>query len=156
MSEKNMNTFKCRSICQVGFVVKDVQASARQWAELLGVEMPEIIVTGPVEEANTKFHGESSPARAQIAFFHFGDVALELIEPIDGPSTWRDFLETKGEGVHHIAFHVGDKNDMNNHTKMFEEKGMPIEQQGDFTGGCYAYIDSKRKLGVILELLAAK
>jgi len=37
-----------------------------------------------------------------------GSLSLELIEPVGGPSTWREFLDTRGEGVHHIAFHVPD------------------------------------------------
>jgi hypothetical protein len=156
MKTNNQESLQCRTICQVGMVVRDVKSAAQHWADLLGVDLPEIIVTDHFEKANTKYRDMDSPARARIAFFHFGDVALELIEPIDGPSTWRDFLETKGEGVHHIAFHVGDEADMNAHTNMFSAKGLPIEQQGDFTGGCYAYIDSQSKLGVILELLATK
>lgn len=36
---------------------------------------------------------------------------------------------------------------------ILEEKGMPLLQRGDYTGGRYAYIDGTPRLGVILELL---
>lgn len=31
--------------------------------------------------------------------------------------------------------------------------GIEVEQKGDFEGGCYVYMDSKSKLGAIIELL---
>ena len=36
---------------------------------------------------------------------------------------------------------------------MLAEKGMPLVQRGDYSGGQYAYIDSAAQLAVILELL---
>ena len=39
---------------------------------------------------------------------------------------------------------------------MLVGRGMPAVQRGDYTGGCYAYIDSAPQLGVILELLAKR
>ncbi len=37
-----------------------------------------------------------------------GDVEIELIQPISGNSPHKEFLETKGEGIHHIACTVKD------------------------------------------------
>jgi hypothetical protein len=33
-----------------------------------------------------------------------GSMELQVIEPVWGKSCWSDFLETKGEGIQHIAF----------------------------------------------------
>jgi 4-hydroxyphenylpyruvate dioxygenase-like putative hemolysin len=79
-----------------------------------------------------------------------GQVSLELIEPIGGPSTWREFLDQRGEGVHHIAFVVRDTDEV---VELLEGKGVGVIQQGDYTGGRYTYVDSAPTLGVILELL---
>ena len=67
-----------------------------------------------------------------------------------GPSAWQEFLETQGEGVHHIAFQISG---MDEQIACLEAKGLPLLQRGDFTGGRYAYMDSASPLGVILELL---
>ena len=75
---------------------------------------------------------------------------LELIEPVSGPSAWRDFLESNGQGIHHIAFQVRD---MDEQIAVFEGKGLSLLQQGRFPGGCYAYLDTAVELGAILELL---
>jgi methylmalonyl-CoA/ethylmalonyl-CoA epimerase len=79
-----------------------------------------------------------------------GQVSLELIEPIGGPSTWREFLDERGEGVHHIAFTVEGTDEV---VAFLAGAGIAVVQQGDYTGGRYTYVDSMSTLGVILELL---
>ena len=39
---------------------------------------------------------------------HVGDVEIELIQPTDPGTGVAKFLESKGEGVHHICFEVDD------------------------------------------------
>jgi 4-hydroxyphenylpyruvate dioxygenase-like putative hemolysin len=81
---------------------------------------------------------------------HFGALDIELIEPDNEPSTWREFLDEHGEGFHHLAFSVKG---MAQHTTNLEALGMPLIMKGEFTGGRYAYFDSNPSLKFILELL---
>lgn len=137
-------------ITQVGIVVGDIEAKARAWSEILGLPMPAIRVTDPVERAQTEYDGERTPARAKLAFFDMGQVQVELIEPVDGPSTWRDQLDRHGDSVHHIAFRIQG---MGERTTYLAGHGIPLVQRGEYTGGRYAYFDSTAQLGTILELL---
>ena len=143
-------TLNSRVVIQVGIIVKDIEKTTKAWAELLGVPAPQRLLTDPVESAHTNYRGQPTPARARLAFFDLGQVQLELIEPVGGPSTWKDFLDQKGEGVHHIAFGIRD---MDGQIRVLEGQGMPAIQRGDYTGGRYGYIASESKLGVVLELL---
>jgi 4-hydroxyphenylpyruvate dioxygenase-like putative hemolysin len=59
-------------------------------------------------------------------------------------------LDKNGEGVHHIAFVVKGMKEV---VMKLEQNGMPLVQKGEYTGGRYAYIDSKEPLKVLLELL---
>jgi len=43
-----------------------------------------------------------------MAFSSLGPVELEIIQPIVGPTVYHDFLEEKGEDIHHLAFDVKD------------------------------------------------
>ncbi len=137
-------------IIQIGVVVKDIEKSSRAYAELLGIDVPKWELTDPVEKSHTEYKGKLSPARAKLAFFQLGNIVIELIEPVAGPSTWQEYLETKGEGVHHIAFEVKD---VEKKIAGLKAIGIPLIQRGDYTGGCYSYLDGGPKLGVILELL---
>jgi methylmalonyl-CoA/ethylmalonyl-CoA epimerase len=136
---------------QVALVVRDVEKTSRVFADLLGVDVPQWVITDTIDKTGATYRGQPMEARAKLAFFDLGSLSLEIIEPVGGPSVWQDFLDTRGEGVHHIAFKVAD---MDAEIAMLEAKGMPAVQRGNFTGGCYSYIDSVDKLGVMLELLA--
>ena len=137
-------------LVQVGVVVKDIEKAAANLVELFGLEMPEISLTDPVEKAETKYRGKSTEARAKLAFIDMGSLQLELIEPVGGPSTWQEFLDKHGQGIHHVALQIKG---MKEHIRLMEEKGMTLVQTGEYTGGRYAYIDAIPQLGMIIELL---
>lgn len=145
-----MDTFQNHTITQIGIIVKDIEKTAKDYAAFFGVGVPDIIITDSVDKAHTKYKGNSTEARAKLTFFNMGSLQLELIEPDEHPSTWREFLDTNGEGVHHIAFILKGINET---IDFLDAKGMPLVQKGEYTGGRYAYIDSNSCLKVMLELL---
>lgn len=147
MSNKGLGT---DVVCQVGLIVRDVERSAEAFSRILGLPLPEISITDAPEFSKATYRGEPTEARARLAFFDLGQVQLELIEPVGAPSTWNDFLEEKGEGVHHIAFTVADTDQV---TGGLGEQGIDVIQQGQWSTGQYTYVDTSSKLGVILELL---
>lgn len=75
---------------------------------------------------------------------------IELIEPDHNPSTWRESLNEKGEGIHHIAFGIKG---MKEKIELLKDNKMLLIQKGEFTGGRYAYIDTFDELKVLVELL---
>lgn len=137
-------------ITQIGIIVHDIEKTSQAYADFFGVEKPEASWTDTVDVAQTEYKGESSPARAKLAFFDMGSLQLELIQPDEHKSTWRDYLEEHGEGVQHIAFVVDGLKDK---VKKMEAGGMSLIQKGEYTGGRYAYMDTLKDLKVIFELL---
>ena len=138
------------TVVQVAIVVDDIETKAQAWANILGLPVPDLIIGGTVDKANAEYKGESTRVRAKFALFNLGQVALELIEPIDGPSTWKDQLDQHGSSLHHIAFRIKG---MSEKVAYLASQGVPLIQRGDYTGGRYAYLDGVEKLGLILELL---
>jgi catechol 2,3-dioxygenase-like lactoylglutathione lyase family enzyme len=142
-----------KKMVQVAVIVKDAEETAKKWADLLGVEVPKAVVSEPATTAKTMYRGKPTEARVKMVFFELDNLSLELLEPVGGPSVWREVLDEKGECVHHIAFKVEG---MDEHIVNIEKKGMSLTQLGRWTegsGGRYAYFDSEEELGVILELL---
>jgi len=137
-------------VAQVGIIVRDIEATARAYAEFFGMEMPSINWTDVPEKACTEYRGKPTNARAKLAFMNMGSLQLELIEPDEHPSTWREYLNEHGEGVHHIAFFVQG---MKEKIELMSSQGMPLVQKGEYTGGRYAYMDTFPQLKVMLELL---
>ena len=138
---KKKNILGTSVITQIGIVVHDIEKTSQAFTEFFNVKKPSWSRTAPRKKTNAEYRGNPTEARAKLAFFRFKNIALELIEPDEHPSTWREFLDEKGEGVHHIAFGVKDRKAK---YSLMEEKGFNIAQKGDFTGGHYAYIDTDR------------
>ena len=151
MVKELLGTLGTNKVMQIGIIVRDIEQTAKDYAEFLGVPMPNISPTDTIEKSQATYKGEPCYATAKLAFLNVGDgIDIELIEPDDKPSTWREFLETKGEGVHHIAFGIKDTKAV---TEKLEGLGMPLEQKGEYTGGRYAYFDTVDKLKLIIETL---
>ena len=138
------------AMCQVGVIVRDIERSAKVFAALFGVPVPAISTTDPADKSHIQYRGAPTQARAKLAFFKAGPLQLELIEPLGEPSTWKEFLSKRGEGLHHIAFHVPDTE---LEAKSLAEHGLKVVQKGDYTGGRYSYVEGEPLAGVILELL---
>ena len=147
MSNSNLGS---TTLAQVAIVVRDIEEASRRWAGVLGVAVPNIIITQPGNDVEMTYRGEASNAQAKLAFFNLGQVQLELIEPLGGQSTWQETLDKNGESVHHLAFWVEG---MQQSVDFLRERGIPMVQRGDMGGGQYAYFDAEERLGTTLELL---
>ena len=137
-------------VTQVGIVVKDIEKTAEAFAQAFGIERPVWNWTDEYEKSRTEYRGEPSEARAKLAFMKFGSVEIELIEPDEEKSTWREHLATRGEGIHHLAFVIKG---MDGHVERAEAAGMNLVQKGEYDGGRYAYIDALPDLKMVVELL---
>ncbi len=141
-----------KTIVQVAVVCRDIEVTARRWAAVLGVDVPAISATGTGNECGMVYLGKPSNARCRLAFFETGVCRLELIQPLGPGSSWWDVLEKNGESIHHLAFEVKD---LKGTLRACEEQGMPLIHQGHWDGrnGTYAYVDSQKKLGAMIEFL---
>lgn len=141
-------------VTQVGFVVRDIEKTKKKFAEFFGVEPPAHFEAGRYEVTKTTVMGEPAPrANCLLAFFDAGpNVQVELIQPNGAKSTWQDFLDAHGEGMHHIAFKVKDTDEKIGACERF---GMKCVQRGKYGDGSgeYAYMDATADLKCIIELL---
>ena len=141
------------NMLHIGIVVRDIEAAMAHWTRFLGLdERPNTILTENNKDNPTVHRGHPSNFKARLAFFTLENLQVELIEPLgDDPSHWREFLETKGEGVHHIAFSVKGLGEQ--YFENYEANGMGVIQRGGWDGGEYGYMDTIEALGVTVELL---
>lgn len=136
----------------IAVVVSNIENSIANYCQLLNVERPALKITGEPEKAKVVFMDQPTPARAQQAFFDFNGMRIELMQPDENPSTWRDFLNKYGESFHHAAYTVEN---MEKSIAFFADMNSPVVQTGFYNGGQYAYIDSRQSLGIMIELLCS-
>ena len=130
---------------QVGIVVRNADDSVKEYEKYFG-EGSFAVFEG--EQPAILGDGREIMIKGRLAFAQLGDVQVELIQILEGPSIHVDFLEQNGEGIHHVGIYTPtfDKD-----LEGFQNKGIGILQQG--TGiRRYAYMDTKP---FILELIEA-
>lgn len=147
-----MSKIELGSVVQVGIVVRDALAAASAWTERFALEPAEVIDWPPEGsglEAGSTYRGRPGNFRMRLAFIETGSVQIEFIQPLDGDNIYSEFLEEKGEGLHHLLFRVPDPIDV---ARMLE---VEVTQSGGSTldpGAVWAYLDTEEILGTIIEL----
>ena len=146
--------FGTNVVTQVALIVRDIETTKKKFAEFFGVEPPVTVQPGPFDITQTQYFGKPAPdAKCQMAFFDVGpNMQLELIQPNGQQSTWQDFLDQNGEGLHHIAFGVKGTDEK---IAAAEKFGMVLTQRGKYGNGSgeYAYLDATKDLKCWVELL---
>ncbi|HVU32389.1 MAG TPA: methylmalonyl-CoA epimerase [Opitutaceae bacterium] len=102
-------------------------------------------------------HREEVPAqKVRTAFFHVGEVHLELLEPTSPESPVAKFLEKNGEGVHHVAF---ASTDIRAQLSQAASAGCRIINEQPVEGAAgklVAFLHPKSTHGVLTELCMPK
>lgn len=95
---------------QLGFVVRDLEATLRHWIDILGVRPFLLLEEGSgADPAPTVYLDREVRVRTRLAFGFLGDVELEFIEPLDGtPSPYSAFIDAGREGLQHLGYWVDD------------------------------------------------
>ena len=85
---------KISRIEHLGIAVPSIEEALQYYENILGLTCYNIET---VEEQ-----------KVRTAFFKVGETKIELLEPTSPDSTIAKFLETRGQGIHHIAYAVED------------------------------------------------
>lgn len=139
-------------VIQICFVTHDAVKSAQWFCELTGKALPTMTFSASHEQARAEYKGRSAEVGCKIMMFNFGNIDLEFLEPGPEPSAWREVLEAKGPGCHHIAF---KSRNLAKQGALLEARGHNLIQKGEFQSGTgrYAYFDTTGDLGALIELL---
>jgi catechol 2,3-dioxygenase-like lactoylglutathione lyase family enzyme len=133
---------ECKGINQVALVVHDLEQVAKNYWTILGIGPWAIYEWEAPLVYDRTYHGQRAWARERIALAQVGAVQLELVQPVEGPSIYRDWLEAHGEGLHHMNFLVDD---VDQTVAALAEIGVPTMQSGRFgppeQRGAYNYVD---------------
>ena len=65
MAEQALGT---TTITQVGVIVADIEAKSKAWADVLGLPVPEIIITDAYEISQTEYQGQPQWPRRNWPF----------------------------------------------------------------------------------------
>jgi len=90
----------------IGVVVEDIEKTVEYYSSMWGLgpwkKFERLVAKGQMLAEGLY----NSSYTLKVAAAQWGPVTLELLQPAGGKSAWSDFLETNGEGIHHLCFDV--------------------------------------------------
>lgn len=122
----------------IGIAVKSLEESIPYYENILGLKCYKI--------------EEVADQKVKTAFFMVGQTKIELLEPTSPESTIANFIEKKGEGMHHIAYKVDSVSDS---LAEAESKGVRLidrAPRGGADGLKIAFLHPKSTCSVLTEL----
>ena len=126
----------------LGIAVKDIEASKKLFASLLG----------------TPCYKEEEVASENVitAFFMTGNNKVELLQATSSDSAITKFIEKKGEGFHHVAFDVQDIHAEMDRLKKEGFEFINAEPKDGADNKLIAFLHPKSTNGVLVELCQNK
>jgi catechol 2,3-dioxygenase-like lactoylglutathione lyase family enzyme len=135
---------RVKRINQVALVVKNLEKTALDYWNILGIGPWDIYEWTAPLVYDRKYHGKPAWGRDRIAVTDVGGVQLELCQPVEGGSIYRDFIKEHGEGLHHVNFFVDNVDET---AEILVKQGFPSLQSGHHgppeCKGAFNYIDIK-------------
>jgi catechol 2,3-dioxygenase-like lactoylglutathione lyase family enzyme len=138
-------------ITQVCWVTDDLEATERLLTEQFGIgawtRLPGITFGADT----TLLRGAPVEFTAHISLGYAGDLQLELIQPVSGPTIHAEFLEAHGPGLHHVCFEVDD---LAAACSAAEAAGLEVLMRGSMMDGEieFAYVDGSAAGAPYVEL----
>ena len=127
-------------IHHVASVVRDIDASIDFHTRVLGLALEQV--------------AEVPSQEVRIAFLTAGDSKIELVSPTNATSGVARFLESKGEGFHHLCLEVPD---ISAELTALAAAGVQLINEEAVAGveGPVAFLHPKSCNGVLIELIEA-
>ena len=146
MGNDKLNNGIFNKLHHISIVVKDAE-KAQRYYESIGVG-PWVDYPPMKEYVNIDVPDEDGFYNLKIKCVQIGPVQLQLVQPGEGNSLYKDHLAEKGEGVFHIGFEVDD---IGATDPVIESMGLGVLSSGRRANGSgFSYLDTASDAGVVL------
>lgn len=137
------------SVIQVAYVVRDIEAAMKRHWEVCGIGPWQVHSFNPTKVQDFIYRGKPATHTCLLALAWTDKMQLELLQPVTGYSIYDEFLESKGEGLHHVKLYHADCAKAVAH---YARLGYPVIQSGKYDEDEHYYLDTEKDFGYIIEL----
>ncbi|MDA8296520.1 MAG: VOC family protein [Actinomycetota bacterium] len=140
---------------QVAIVVDDLDQAVRQWSDILSVGPWTAYRYDETILRDMLYRGAPCTFSIRHALAWHGDVQFELVQPLNGPSIFRDYYEAGMGAIHHLGKYVDDHDAAV--TEVLNRGFEPLQSARGFGAdgdGAFAYFRPPG-IDVIIELISA-
>lgn len=148
-----MDKIGTTTFMQICLVVKDIEATMKQFMDLFGIEKGTLKQIPPASKSRTYYRGKEIDTTTKYYVFKMGNIVFELTQPDDSPSVWKEVLDQQGEGLCYLGLMVEDSAKV---VQFLGEKGNPCIHHGGTPESNYNIVDTRKSLGVLLNVKMQK
>jgi hypothetical protein len=130
------------SISQVALVVRNMEKAMREYTETLGWGPWKIYEYKRPRLHNTIVRGSPCECTWIGAETPVGETYIELLQPLDGASIFREFIDQRGEGLHHIGYWAKSMEEAENIINAFAARGVPVLMSSWIDQVYFYFLDS--------------
>jgi methylmalonyl-CoA/ethylmalonyl-CoA epimerase len=127
-----------KKINHIAIAVSNIEEASKFYQNVLGLTLSGVEVV--------------AAQKTRVGFLKIGESNIELVQPSEPDSLVAKFLESKGQGIHHICFEVDN---VEAEVKAYLEKGATLIDQKPRPGAHntkVAFVHPKSSNGVLIEL----
>ena len=147
-------SFLNKKIDQLGFVVRSIDESVRDYYEHFGIGDWKIYTYGPPLLSYMTRNGVPFTYKSRIALSYFGETRIELIQNLEGDTVYSEFTSRHGYGLHHLGIYVPD---IKAALEEARSAGLRVTMEGAGFGldgdGHFAYLDTDEQFSTTYELI---
>jgi catechol 2,3-dioxygenase-like lactoylglutathione lyase family enzyme len=145
-----------RSFDQICFVVPDLEKAMDYWRNTNGVQAWSVAYDLAKTQTEKEYLGRPGNFQFSCAYGYAGDTLIELARHDGGDSIYRDWVDERGYGLHHVGFRLADPVDFARAEQHYRDLGFSKAMSALFqspVGNCgWAYYDTRSTIGCYTEL----
>jgi len=129
---------KIKHIDHIGIAVKSIEKGGKFYTDILGLTIKEI--------------ENVADQKVNVAFLPITDSEIELLESTDPEGPIAKYIESRGEGIQHIAFRVDDIEEALDELRKKGVRMIDDKPRGGAGEAKIAFIHPKETNGVLVEI----
>jgi len=143
--ELDFRNLKIQHIC---YIFQEPEKHAKMMESLFS--MPAFEFSEDLDHPAT-YRGRDTKFSIKMGVSRCLSISIEIFQWLKGDSTYKEFVDSQKEGLHHFGVYVED---LEKYVDRFQTEGIEVVQSGMFPPRLkYAYMDTVKIFGAVIELM---
>jgi len=141
----DFRNLKIQHIC---YIYQEPEKHAKMMESLFN--MPAFEFSEDLDHPAT-YRGRDTKFSIKMGVSRCLSISIEIFQWLKGDSTYKEFVDSQKEGLHHFGVYVED---LEKYVDRFQTEGIDVVQSGMFPPRLkYAYMDTVEIFGAVIELM---
>jgi len=143
-----------KKVSRVTWLVKDLDRAVQGWSKL---GLSDVQEYGDIDFNEVEYRGKPASVRVRVATGFLGEVAVDMLQPVEGDNAFTAFLSKHGDGIFAIVHEAPDLEALDRETGRLRSLGAGLLQRMSIDAGngpiVFHYFDTEPQGKYVLGLM---